>query len=69
VQSPGRHLPVSFHKENGGYLCIYESGLCWREEILKTVNTEKYIKDEELLKSTEAVIRAMKNSVTPLVKI
>lgn len=29
----------------------------------------KNIIDEELLKSTEAVIRAMKNLVTPVVKI
>jgi len=43
VQSPSRHPPVRFHKGSGGYLCIYESGLCWREEILKILNTEKKI--------------------------
>jgi hypothetical protein len=41
VQLPSRHLTVNFHKENGGYLCIYESGLCWREEILNIISTEK----------------------------
>lgn len=54
MQSPSRHLPVSFHKESGRYLRIYESGLCWREEILKILNTKKNISGEELLKSTES---------------
>ena len=68
MQSPSRNLPVRFHKENGGYLCIYESGLCWKKEILK-IKYGKVISDGELLKFTQAMIRAMKNLVMPVVKI